>query len=93
VTPPYQIEALPAVEKDLDRLNPHIEQRIAVRISALAANPRPAGAHPIAGKPGYYRIRVGDYRVVYGVDDRRALVTIVIVGRRRDVYERMLRRI
>jgi len=81
VTPPYQIEALPAVEKDLDRLNPHIERRIAGRISALA------------GKPGYYRIRVGDYRVVYGVDDQRALVTIVIVGRRRDVYERMLRRI
>ncbi|MGE3601636.1 MAG: type II toxin-antitoxin system RelE/ParE family toxin [Dehalococcoidia bacterium] len=45
------------------------------------------------GYPGYYRIRVGDYRVVYGVDDDTRVVTVVIVAHRRDVHGRMERRL
>lgn len=91
--PAYRITALPAVDKDLDRLGRSVERRIAARIDALASNPRPSGVEPIAGKPGYYRVRVGDYRIVYSVDDRAEMITIVIVGHRRDIYERMLRRL
>ena len=55
----YAVEVLPAVEKDLDRLLRQIEMRIGERIDALAHDPKPSGAQPIAGKLGYFRIRVG----------------------------------
>lgn len=60
-----------------------------VAILALAATPRPTGAKKLRGSRGLYRIRVGDYRVVYEVSDNPAVVTIAYVGHRRDVYQRM----
>ena len=69
--PGYAVEVLPAVEKDLDRLPRQIEIRIGERIDALAYSPNPSGAQAIAGKPGYFRIRIGDYRVVYRLDHTR----------------------
>ena len=89
----YTVEALPVVDKDLDRLSRQMQTRILDRMEALAENPRPSGAEPIKGHPGHYRVRVGDYRVVYGVDDEARIVTVVIVAHRRDVYDRMERRL
>ncbi len=93
MTPAYQLEALAAVGRDLDRLGHAEQQRVARRIDALPENPRPSGVQAITGYPGYFRLRVGDYRIVYTIDDTARLVTIVIVGHRRDVYERMMRRL
>ena len=89
----YDITALPAVDKDLDRLSRQVQQRIARRVDSLAADPRPSGVESIAGHPGYYRVRVGEYRIVYSVDDAARLVTIEIVGHRSDIYDRMRRRL
>ncbi len=89
---PYRIVLTPAADKDLDRLPRAIELRIALRIDALGSNPRPSGIKQIAGRPGYYRIRVGDYRVIYEIDGPAATVRVALVGHRRDVYDRMERR-
>jgi mRNA interferase RelE/StbE len=59
--------------------------RIIERIQALASEPRPAGAEKLAGNDKY-RIRQGTYRVVYEIDDKIVVVTVVKVAHRRDVY-------
>jgi mRNA interferase RelE/StbE len=89
----YEVTAIPAVDRDLDRLSRQTQVRIARRIDRLADDPRPLGDAPIAGQPGYFRVRVGYYRIVYGVDDGARRVTIVIVGHRDDIYEWMRRRL
>jgi mRNA interferase RelE/StbE len=93
VTPAYDVVALPAVAGDLERLPRNVEIRVSAHIDALATDPRPPGARSITGHTGYYRIRIGDYRVIYGVDDAERVITVVIVGHRRDVYDRMERRL
>jgi mRNA interferase RelE/StbE len=55
-------------------------------ISSLQSNPRPAGCKKLAGNADYYRIRVGDYRVLYEIRDRVLLVLVIKVGHRREVY-------
>jgi len=60
-------------------------ERIKASIFALSDNPRPQGCVKLTGRPGW-RIRVGDYRVVYEIDDQKLTVTVLDVGNRRDVY-------
>jgi len=64
-----------------------LRSRIASAIDNLADEPRPPGATKLAGR-GDYRIRVGDYRIVYAVDDEERLVLIARIAHRRDVYRR-----
>jgi mRNA interferase RelE/StbE len=61
------------------------QQRIIGRIRGLAREPRPQGAHKLAGSERY-RIRQGDYRIVYGIDDAERTIQVVKIGHRRDVY-------
>ena len=61
-------------------------QRLVARIEALAEDPRPAGCEKLAGHSDRYRVRQGDYRIVYSVDDTERVVLIVKVGHRREVY-------
>ena len=61
-------------------------RRVDARILALAEDPRPPGAKRLAGSEGLHRIRVGDYRVVYAIEDDVLLVLVVRIGHRRDVY-------
>ena len=71
---------LEAVAQKTDR------QRLVARIEALAEDPRPPGCEKLAGRSDRYRVRQGDYRVVYSVDDAARIVQIVKVGHRREVY-------
>jgi mRNA interferase RelE/StbE len=83
---PYRIEIKPQAEKALARIpNPH-RRRIAKAIDALARTPRPASCAQLAGSEDAYRIRVGDYCVVYEIADRVLIVYIIRVGHRKDVY-------
>jgi mRNA interferase RelE/StbE len=82
----YQLEITPAAERDLRALPAAILARLDARIRALANNPRPRGAERIRGRRGGLRLRVGDYRILYTVDDAQQVVTIGRVGHRRDVY-------
>jgi mRNA interferase RelE/StbE len=61
-------------------------QRIVRRIQSLTDNPRPAGCEKLSAQSDRYRVREGDYRIVYSVDDRTLLVNVVKVGHRKDVY-------
>ena len=82
----YRIELSPAAERDLDALPDDVYRRIRPRIDALASNPRPQGVKKLRGTENLYRIRIGDYRVVYQVGDKVLRVLIVRVKHRRDAY-------
>ena len=85
----YRIEVKPSAADALAKIsNPH-RRRIARKIDRLADNPRPRGATALAGRLGLYRIRVGDYRVVYQVQDAALLVLVVRIGGRGDVYRHL----
>ena len=61
-------------------------QRIVLRIQSLGENPRPFGCEKLSGHLDRYRVREGNYRIVYSIDDEKLLVDIVKVGHRKDVY-------
>jgi mRNA interferase RelE/StbE len=71
----------------LESLDAALVQRIFPKIEALAIQPRPTGCRKLRGENRLWRIRVGDYRVVYSVDDAKRLIDITAVRHRRDVYE------
>jgi mRNA interferase RelE/StbE len=82
----YRIEVKPQAEKALAKIpDPH-RRRIARAIDGLARQPRPAGCIKLTGADDAYRIRVGDYRIVYQVADRVLIVYVIRVAHRRDVY-------
>ncbi|MBD2550902.1 type II toxin-antitoxin system RelE/ParE family toxin [Microcystis elabens FACHB-917] len=60
--------------------------RLIEKIRSLATQPRPSGSEKLAGRPNLYRVRQGNYRVIYTVDDQSRVVNVVKVGHRRDVY-------
>jgi mRNA interferase RelE/StbE len=55
-------------------------------IDSLAANPRPQGVEKMKGEKNLYRVRTGDYRILYTIEDRKLIVLVVKIGNRRDVY-------
>lgn len=83
---PYEIVFQPSVEKDLRKLSVENSDRILVRIEALANDPFPTQVSKLKGTEGLYRIRVGDYRIVYAVDPEANCILIHYVRHRRNVY-------
>lgn len=82
----YRIEVTRAAERDLRALPDNLLKRVDVKILSLAANPRPDGVRKLAGSDSLYRVRVGDYRIIYEVQDRAILIIIVRVRHRGEVY-------
>jgi len=82
----YEVYLEHAAERDLKRLAPDIFQRIIKVISELATNPRPLGCRKIRGSTHDWRIRVGDYRIIYEIDGREKTVRIMRVRYRREAY-------
>ncbi len=83
----YQIEYDGGVLKSLNRTPQHVQSRIIARIGALSSNPRPPGSIKLSGQDAY-RIRIGDYRVIYTIHDDRLLILVIEIGHRGDVYRR-----
>ena len=83
----YGILLTRTAAKELEGEPTKDRHRIVRRIEALAENPRPAGAEQISGDDKY-RIRQGDYRILYEIEDDQLVVTVVRVGNRREVYRR-----
>jgi len=73
-------------EKDLSRLAPEIFERVVEAIRGLKEVSRPAGSKKLTGSPHSWRIRVGDYRIIYDIDDRENCIRILRVRHRREVY-------
>ena len=82
----YSIEVLPAAERELRKVHPQMRARIRGAVLKLAMDPRPPGARALKDRPGYLRVRIGDYRVIYTIKDDVLTVVVVRVGHRRDVY-------
>ncbi len=83
----YGVELRPAAVRALGKLDPPMRRRVQGAIALLAQNPRPPAARALRGRPGF-RIRVGDYRIIYTIADDVLLIVVVPLGHRRDVYDR-----
>lgn len=81
----YDLFVLPSAERDLDRLEKLVYQRCEKCILSLRENPRPHGVQKLAGDDGF-RVRVGDFRILYRVDDEQKRVYLYRVKHRKDVY-------
>ncbi len=82
----YEILFAPSVERALRKLPTDAQRRIVRAVEALSDDPRPDGVKKLAGDENLWRIRVGDYRIVYEIHDRRLVVLILRVAHRKDVY-------
>ena len=74
--------------KNLKAIPARDTKRILSRVKGLANGPRPEGGQKLSGQPDRYRIRQGNYRIIYSIEDERLVVVVVKVGHRREVYER-----
>ncbi len=83
----YAVELKQSARKELERLPSGIIARIVAKLESLEVDPRPAGCKKLKGGDGEYRVRVGDFRIVYVIDDFRVIVTITRIRNRKDVYE------
>ena len=83
----YRIEVAPAAARQLRKLDPSARRRVQGAVELLAENPRPRSAKKLVGGGGEWRVRTGNYRVVYEINDDVLLVLVVAVGHRRDIYE------
>jgi mRNA interferase RelE/StbE len=81
----YQVILPKSVQKELDRLPDDIASRILARLAGLETNPRPADVKKLKGRDAW-RIRVGDYRVIYEIHDRVLQIIVITVGHRRETY-------
>lgn len=82
----YNIDFSRKAQKKLDKLSDVIVNPILSAIGNLSENPRPKGYKKLKGRPGY-RIRVGDYRVIYEIFDGILLIDVIDLGHRKDIYE------
>lgn len=82
----YRVQFSRQAFKELERLNEPFHSNIRQAISHLAQNPRPHGFKKLKGRNGY-RIRIGDYRVIYEIFDAELLIDVITFGHRKDIYE------
>ena len=81
----YRLDITEAARKQLRRLDSSVQDRILAAVRGLADTPRPHGCLKLRGERSY-RIRVGDYRIVYEIHDRIVTVLVVGIGNRKDIY-------
>lgn len=88
---PYAIEVTPSARRDLCALDPQVARRVDARIRKLAEQPRPPKVEKLKGLDGgdLYRVRVGDYRILYAIEDRRLVIAVVRVRHRGEVYRKL----
>ena len=83
---PYRILITKQVEKQLDALPQQIANRVDQHIEALREDPRPSGVKKLHGYASTYRVRVGNHRIIYAIDDHTQTITLLTVDDRKDVY-------
>ncbi len=75
-------------QRQLDDLDPTARRRIIRKLEELESNPRPPGMEKLAGVDDLYRVRVGDWRIIYTIENAELVVLVVKIGHRREVYRR-----
>ena len=83
----YSVELKASARKELERLPTQLIERIFPKLESLAVEPRPVGCKKLKGGQGEWRIRVGEYRVVYTIDDEQMLISVTRIRHRSEVYE------
>jgi mRNA interferase RelE/StbE len=83
----YQIVFKPAAQRQLKKLPLSVQQTLVTLIESFTENPRPTGCKKLRGQHNQYRMRSGDYRIIYSIEDKTLIVRIIKVGHRRDIYE------
>lgn len=86
---PYKVGYESAARKELNKLDRQIARRIARTISALGTDPRPAGCRRLVGYDNLWRIRIGDYRVIYTIKDTELIILVLRIAHRSEVYKRI----
>lgn len=84
----YRIELSPAAARQLRKLDAQARRRVQAAVELLADDPRPAGAKMLVGGEGEWRVRTGDYRIIYEINDNVLLVLVLALGHRREIYRR-----
>lgn len=84
----YRVEVAAAAVRQLRKLDRSAQRRVQAAIELLAAEPRPNGAKKLVGGDGEWRVRTGDYRIVYEIHDNVLLVLVIAIGHRREIYDR-----
>lgn len=84
----YRIDVAPRAARQLRKFDPGARRRLQGAIELLATDPRPPGAKKLAGGEGEWRVRTGDYRIIYEISDGKLLILVLAVGHRRDIYDR-----
>jgi mRNA interferase RelE/StbE len=82
----YQILIEHRAQRELTRLSSEAAGRVTVAIDNLMSQPRPPGCKKLSGSQNEWRVRVGDYRILYEIDDRIRRVRIYAIGHRREIY-------
>jgi mRNA interferase RelE/StbE len=82
----YSLEFTTSALREFRALDAQLQRRITARITSLCEDPFPSGIKKLQGQGEHFRLRVGDYRVVYRVDGNRVVIVIVRIGYRREVY-------
>jgi mRNA interferase RelE/StbE len=82
----YAVTVARSARKELERLPSEAVVRILMKLEELSENPRPSGVSKLHGQKGLWRLRVGEYRVVYLIDDAQRIIDVSVIRHRRDVY-------
>jgi len=82
----YRVELAPAAAREIRKLDPRARRRVQATIELLAETPRPPAAKKLVDGGGAWRVRSGDYRIVYDIYDDRLVVLILRAGHRREIY-------
>jgi mRNA interferase RelE/StbE len=82
----YTVCLRPGAERQRQKLSGEMRSRISQILLSLEQNPRPPGVFKLSGRENQWRLRVGDYRIVYEIDDTAELVTVLRIAHRRQVY-------
>jgi len=84
----YKIYFRKSAAKELGKIPNHEVQKVIQRIESLAIDPRPIGCEKLTGKE-FYRIRKGNYRIIYSIQDDELTIWVVKIGHRKDIYKRL----
>jgi mRNA interferase RelE/StbE len=87
----YAIELKPQAQKFIEKQNKKIQRQLVTKIESLQTDPRPAQSKLLHSDRQIYRLRPGDYRIIYQIKDDRLLVLVARVDNRKDVYKNLLR--